>query len=323
MSVNDFDFGGNKQNGLTARFVSRETKKKTEPADIIFNIFNYLFFGLFTLSCIFPFCYIFINTISSNEYVRTGAVTLLPRGLTVSNYIAMGNVGDLWNSFFITILRTFIGTALSVFASALAGYLMTKNQLWQKKIWYRAIVITMYFNAGLIPLYLNLSMLGLTDTFWVYIIPCIVSPYNIILVKTYIESIPREIEESAFIDGAGYWTIFRKMILPLSKPILATITIFGAVGHWNSFQDSLIYNANSPELYTMQHRLYVYLNSSSNLAALVNGASSSDTTALANAANSKTIQYTISMVTIIPILLVYPFLQKYFEKGIMLGAVKG
>lgn len=323
MSVNDFDFGGNKQNGLTARFVSRETKKKTEPADIIFNIFNYLFFGLFTLSCIFPFYYIFINTISSNEYVRTGAVTLLPRGLTVSNYIAMGNVGDLWNSFLITILRTFIGTALSVFASALAGYLMTKNQLWQKKIWYRAIVITMYFNAGLIPLYLNLSMLGLTDTFWVYIIPCIVSPYNIILVKTYIESIPREIEESAFIDGAGYWTIFRKMILPLSKPILATITIFGAVGHWNSFQDSLIYNANSPELYTMQHRLYVYLNSSSNLAALVNGASSSDTTALANAANSKTIQYTISMVTIIPILLVYPFLQKYFEKGIMLGAVKG
>ena len=124
-------------------------------------------------------------------------------------------------------------------------------------------------------------------------------------------------------DGASYWTIFRKIVLPLCRTILATITIFGAVGHWNSFQDSLIYNANSPELYTMQHRLYVYLNSSSNLAALVNGATSSDSSALTNAVSSKTIQYTISMVTIIPILLVYPFLQRYFEKGIMLGAVKG
>lgn len=132
-----------------------DRRKKTEvrAQDVVFNIFNYLFFAVFTLTCIFPFYYIFINTISSNEYVRTGAITLLPKGLTISNYIAMGNVHDLWNSFFITIMRTVIGTALSVLSSALAGYLMTKNQLWQKKIWYRAIVITMYFNAGLIPLY--------------------------------------------------------------------------------------------------------------------------------------------------------------------------
>ncbi len=150
--MDNLDFGGQKQNGLTARFVSRDKKNKTEPGDIIFNILNYLFFGLLTLSCIFPFYYIFINTISANEYVRTGAVTLLPKGITLSNYIAMGNVGDLWNSFLITMFRTVIGTALSVFASALAGYLMTKDQLWQRKIWYRAIVITMYFNAGLIPL---------------------------------------------------------------------------------------------------------------------------------------------------------------------------
>lgn len=164
---------------------------------------------------------------------------------------------------------------------------------------------------------------GLTDTFWIYIIPGIVSPYNIILVKTYIESIPHELEESAFIDGAGYVTIFRKIIWPLSKPILATIAIFGAVGHWNSFQDSLIYNANAPELYTLQHRLYVYLNSSSNLKALMGSGSGGDSSALASSLNAKVIQYTISMVTIIPILLVYPIMQKYFEKGIMLGAVKG
>ncbi|MGN0637246.1 MAG: carbohydrate ABC transporter permease [Huintestinicola sp.] len=305
------------------RFKEHTTHIKLSWQDVVFNIFNYLFFGLFTLSCIFPFYYIFINTISAGDLVVKGAITFLPKNITLQNYIAMGNVNDLWNSFAVTIIRTVVGTALMVFASGLAGYLMTKQEMWHRKFWYRFLVVTMYFNAGLIPAYLNLSMLGLTNTFWVYIIPGIVSPYNIILVKTYVESIPHEIEESAFMDGAGYWTIFQKIIWPLSKPILATITIFGAVGHWNSFQDSLIYNANSPELYTLQHRLYVYLNSSSNLGALMNGGSAGDSVAVAGMLNTKVIQYTISMVTIIPILLVYPFMQKYFEKGIMLGAVKG
>lgn len=305
-------------------FKKHTTKIKLTPGDIVFNILNYLFFIVFTLSCIFPFYYIFINTISNNELVKKGVITFLPQQITIQNYIMMANVNDLWNSFVITILRTIIGTVLMVFASALAGYLMTKNEMWHRKLWYRFLVITMYFNAGLIPTYLNLSMLGLTNSFLVYIIPAIVSPYNIILVKTYVESIPGEIEESAFIDGAGYWKIFYKIIWPLSKPILATIAIFGAVGHWNSFQDSLIYNSNSPELYTVQHRLYVYLNQSSNLSAMVNGAtSSSDTAALTGAMNTKIIQYTISMITIIPIMLVYPFMQRYFESGIMLGAVKG
>ncbi|MGN0598567.1 MAG: carbohydrate ABC transporter permease [Oscillospiraceae bacterium] len=301
-----------------------KSKIKLTPGDIVFNILNYLFFIVFTLSCIFPFYYIFINTISNNELVKKGVITFFPQQVTIQNYIMMANVNDLWNSFVVTILRTLIGTVLMVFASALAGYLMTKNEMWHRKFWYRFLVITMYFNAGLIPTYLNLSMLGLTNTFLVYIIPAIVSPYNIILVKTYVESIPGEIEESAFIDGAGYWTIFYKIIWPLSKPILATIAIFGAVGHWNSFQDSLIYNSNSPDLYTVQHRLYVYLNQSSNLSAMVNGAtSSSDVAALSGAMNTKIIQYTISMITIIPIMLVYPFMQRYFESGIMLGAVKG
>ncbi len=304
----------------------KEHRSHIKPTfgDIVFNIINYLFFGLFTLSCIFPFYYIFINTISSNEFINRGAITLLPKGLTLYNYIQMGRVDNLWTSVGITFLRTFIGTAIMVFVSALAGYLVTKKEMWHRQFWYRFLVITMYFNAGLIPWYLNMAMLGLTDSFAAYIIPGIVSPYNIILVKTYIESIPGEIEESAYMDGASYWTIFHKIIWPLSKPILATIAIFGAVGHWNSFQDSLILNANTPELYTLQHRLYIYLNQSSNLGALVNGGTSaSDTAALANQMSTKTIQYTISMVTIIPILCVYPFMQRYFEKGLMLGAVKG
>lgn len=313
-----------KNKGENAGLTDNTTHIKQTPGDIVFNVINYLFFGVFTLSCIFPFYYIFINTISDNELVKSGAITLIPRGITISNYISMFKVSDLWNSVIVTVGRTVIGTCLMVFVSGLAGYLVTKEEMWHRKFWYRFLVITMYFNAGLIPWYLNMSMLGLTNNFMAYIIPGIVSPYNIILVKTYVESIPGEIEESAFMDGASYWTIFHKIIWPLSKPILATIAIFGAVGHWNSFQDSLILNSNSPELFTLQHRLYIYLNQSSNLGAIVaSGTSSTDSAAIAGAMNTKIIQYTISMVTIIPILCVYPFLMKYFEKGLMLGAVKG
>jgi multiple sugar transport system permease protein/putative aldouronate transport system permease protein len=225
----------------------------------------------------------------------------------------------------VTLSRTFLNTALMVASSGFVGYLVTKKELWARKFWYRFLVITMYFNAGLIPWYLNMSMLGLTDTFMAYIIPGIVAPYNIILVKTYVESIPAELEESASIDGASYMTIFRRIIWPLSKPILATIAIFGAVGNWNAFTDSLILMPNSPELHTLQHKLYTYLNASTNLKALMSsgGGGSVSGAAIQNILNAKTIKYTISMVTIIPILLVYPFMQRHFEKGIMLGAVKG
>ncbi|MBP0955536.1 MAG: carbohydrate ABC transporter permease [Oscillospiraceae bacterium] len=294
-------------------------EKKT-AGDIIFDILNYLFFGLFTFSCIFPFYYIFINTISDPALVTAGKITLIPHGLTLSNYAVMIKLSDFWQSVLITVLRTVLGTALMVFVSSLAGYLVTKSEMWHRQLWYRLLVVTMYFNAGLIPWYLNMASLGLTNNFWAYIIPGIVSPYNIILVKTYIESIPGEIEESAYIDGASYWTIYLKIIWPLCKPILATIAIFGAVGHWNSFQDSLILNADSPALQTLQHRLYIYLNQSSNIGAVL---SSGDASNIASSLNTKIIQYTISMVTIIPILCVYPFMQRYFEKGLMLGAVKG
>lgn len=302
---------------------THKTKFIQKPSDIVFNILNYLFFTLFTLSCIFPFYYLFINTISSNDLVKKGLINFIPRGLNINNYLALTSVGDLANSFMVSVGRTLIGTALMVVASAFVGYLVTKQEMWHRKFWYRFLIITMYFNAGLIPWYLNMSMLGLTNNFMAYIIPAVIAPYNIILVKTYIESIPAELEESAFMDGAGYITIFRKIIWPLSKPILATIAIFGAVGHWNSFTDSLILMQNAPQLYTLQHRLYIYLNTASNLGALMQSGGGTATAALEGVSNTKVIKYTISMISIMPILLVYPFMQRYFEKGIMLGAVKG
>jgi ABC-type sugar transport system, permease component len=296
---------------------------RTTPVDIVFNVFNYLFFTIFTLSCIFPFYYLFINTVSDNEMVRKGLVNFYPRGFNIDNYLALREVGDLGTSFLVSLSRTVIGTILMVLASAFVGYLVTKQEMWHRSFWYRFLVITMYFNAGLIPTYLNMDLLGLTGNYLVYILPGIVAPYNIILVKTYIESIPAELEESAFIDGASYMVVFKKLILPLSKPILATVAIFGAVGHWNSFQDSLLYMQGNESMFTLQHRLYNYLNVASNLGTLMNQGGTQAQQALEQALNSKVIKYTISMVTIIPIFCVYPFMQRYFEKGIMLGAVKG
>ena len=249
---------------------------------------------------------------------------MYPKGLNIQNYLDILKVNDVFNAFGVSLARTIIGTALMVAATGLIGYLVTKEEMWHRKVWYRFIIITMYFNAGIIPWYMNMSMLGLTGHFAAYIIPGIVAPYNIILVKTYIESIPAELEESAFMDGASFFTVFRKIIWPLSKPILATIAIFGAVGHWNSFTDSLILMQNNPKLYTLQHLLYNYLNQSSNLgSAMSSGNSSAAAAAMENALNVKVQKYTISMISVIPILLVYPFMQRYFEKGIMLGAVKG
>ncbi|SFC53797.1 carbohydrate ABC transporter permease [Butyrivibrio sp. YAB3001] len=301
-------------------------KIKLKFGDVVFNIINYSVFAAFTLVCIFPFYYLFINTISDNELVRKGLINFVPKGIHFENYIRLLQVNDLFGSFAVTLARTVLGTFLMVLASAFVGYLVTQQEMWGRSFWYRFLVITMYFNAGIIPWYLNMAMLGLTNTFWAYIIPGIVAPYNIILVKTYIESaIPSELEESAALDGASHMKIFMSIILPLSKPILATITIFGAVGHWNSFQDSLILMQSAPKLYTLQHRLYIYLNTTSNLAALMSAGSTSgiSKSVMDSALNGKVIKYTIAMVTIIPILLVYPFMQRYFEKGIMIGAVKG
>ena len=292
---------------------------KLTASDIVFNIINYAVFAVFTFSCIFPFYYIFIQTISGRDLVAKGAIRFYPRALTLENYRDILQNSDMINAFFVSVGRTLIGTTLMVLASGLIGYLVTQDKMWHKKFWYRFMVITMYFNAGTIPWYMNMRLLGLEGNFLAYIIPSIVQPYNIILVKTYIESIPAELEESAFIDGAGYMTVFRKIIWPLCKPILATIAIFGAVGHWNSFTDSLMLMSGHNELRTLQHLLYTYLNSTANAKTSMSTATGSTSTTL----TTSIVKYTCAMVTIIPILIVYPFMQKYFQGGIMLGAVKG
>lgn len=299
--------------------------RKLTAGDAVFNIFNYAGFALFTLLCIYPFYYLIINTISANDMSANGFINFLPQKLHIRNYIEVLKLRGLSQAAVISVLRTAIGTFCTVLASAFIGFMFTQQKMWKRKFWYRFLIVTMYFNAGLIPVFITMRIIGLTDSFWVYVIPVIVQPFNIILVKTYIESIPPSLQEAAEIDGAGIFTIFFRIMLPLSRPILATIAIFAAVGQWNSFQDTLIYVTNQ-KLYSLQYVLYQYINQANALAQLIRNSTnmSNDVMmALATKQTPTSVRMTVSVIVVIPILFVYPIFQRYFVKGIMIGSVKG
>ncbi|WP_341278376.1 carbohydrate ABC transporter permease [Paenibacillus sp. FSL H8-0537] len=291
--------------------------------DWLFHICNYGFFTLFTLLCLFPFYYLFINTISSNDLSARGLVTLYPKMIHFDNYIQVLQLKGLAQAALVSGGRTIIGTLLTVAASAFLGYLFTKRKMWARSFWYRFVIITMYFNAGIIPWYIIMMKLNMTNNFWAYILPAVVSPFYVILVKTFVESIPDVLEESAEMDGAGYFVIFSKIIMPLITPIAATIAIFSAVSQWNSFIDTVFLMTNS-KLFTLQFVLYKYLNESTSLAAIIrNSQGAVGNIDLTNKQTATSIRTTVSMIVILPILFVYPFFQRYFVKGIMIGAVKG
>ena len=297
-------------------------KKKISLGDWIFNIFLGLFFTLFTLICIYPFYYLIINTISANDISANGLIMFLPKGIHFQNYIDVFKIPDLASAALVSLGRTVLGTIGAVLGAAYLGFMFTQQKMWARKFWYRFTIITMYFNAGLIPWYITMRNLHLTNNFLAYILPAIVQPFNIILVKTYMESISPALQEAAEIDGASVMKVFMKIMLPLAKPIMATIAIFAAVGQWNSFQDTLIL-MTKPALYTLQFLLYQYINQASSLAAMIKNGTVISTSSLATMQTPTSIRMTVSVVVILPILLVYPFFQKYFVKGIMIGSVKG
>ena len=297
-------------------------KKKISLGDWIFNIFLGLFFTLFTLICIYPFYYLIINTISANDISANGQIMFLPKGIHFQNYIDVFKIPVLASAALVSLGRTVLGTIGAVLGAAYLGFMFTQQKMWARKFWYRFTIITMYFNAGLIPWYITMRNLHLTNNFLAYILPAIVQPFNIILVKTYMESISPALQEAAEIDGASVMKVFMKIMLPLAKPIMATIAIFAAVGQWNSFQDTLIL-MTKPALYTLQFLLYQYINQASSLAAMIKNGTVISTSSLATMQTPTSIRMTVSVVVILPILLVYPFFQKYFVKGIMIGSVKG
>lgn len=298
--------------------------RKRSIEDYIIDICTYIVYTFFAFVCVYPFYYIFINTLSANDLSERGKVLLYPLGFHLNNYKQVLKINGLASAFKISILRTLIGTIFTVIVAAFLGYMFTKENLWKRKFWYRFVVATMYFNAGIIPWFITMRNLHLTNNFWGYIFPVAVQPFYIVLCKTFVESVPKELEEAAFIDGAGTLQIFFKIMLPVIKPIIATIAIFASVAQWNSFQDTLLL-VTDPKLYTLQFTLYQYINQASSLKALVNNSSSAAALAasLAHAQTATSIRMTVTIIVVLPIICVYPIFQRYFTKGIMIGAVKG
>lgn len=297
-----------------------KSKKKMASQDRMYNGVCGIVFAVFALVCLFPFYYLFICTISNPSLVEVGQIVLLPRGLTLNSYKEVLKVQNLGSAALVTVSRTVLGTVSSLFCTAYLAYFFTKTDMWGRTVWYRMVVATMYFSAGMIPVYLNNKMLGLVNSFWVYIIPGLVGVYNMILIKTSMESLPGELEESAVLDGAGYLTRFFRIVLPLQKPILATVGLFSAVGHWNDFFTTQLY-VTKPKLYTLQFLLYEFLNQIKNASSQID--SSVESMAGVSNIQPTSIRLTLTAIVIIPIMLVYPFIQKYYVKGIMIGAVKG
>jgi len=290
---------------------------KKSNGDIAFIIINTLLLTIFCVATLYPI----LNTlaVSFNEAVDTltGGVRLLPRKWTVKNYETVFNMRNLMTGAKISVLRTVIATVLQTFVTALIAYILSRKEFYFNKQVSLFYVLTMYVSAGTIPTLLLFKDLHLTNTFAVYIIPGMVSAYNMIVIRTFMNGLPNSFVESAQVDGAGHMRIFIKIILPLCKPVLATVALFIAVGQWNSWFDVLIFNAQREDLTTLQYELMKLLSSVSQQAA--------DPNAMKNATSMVTpesVRAAATMVTAFPIVCLYPFLQRYFVSGLTIGGVK-
>jgi len=288
-----------------------------------FNIINYLFLVIIGFITIFPF----INTLAlafndGLDSIR-GGIFMLPRRFTWDNVLVVATNDKMYNALFITIARTVIGTILSLLLTSLFSYAMSKSYLVGRKFYMGFCLVTMYFGGGLIPTYLLVRSLHLVNNFLVYIIPGLVSVWNMILMVTYFKGIPAEIEESAKIDGARDFTIFFSIILHISKPILAVIALYNAVGQWNSWFDTYLY-VTVQNLKPLQYVLIDIINASSVSEMLPSTASFiAHNLSSVNNITSKSVTAATMLFTVGPIIFVYPFVQKYFVKGVMIGSVKG
>ena len=296
-----------------------KNKKKLSTEELIFHIIMVPIYLGFLLICFYPFYYLFICTISNNRLVGLGKVILYPIGVHFKNYLDVFKHPKLFNSAVISLVRVIVGTSMTLAANSYMAYFFTRREMWGRKFWYRLVVASMYFSPGMIPVYLNNTMLGLTNTFWIYVIPGLIGVYNMILIKTSMEAVPADLEESAYLDGAGYFTRFLRIILPLQKPILATTGLFAVVSHWNDFFTTKLYITNT-KLYTLQFVLYELLAQARAAAEQITDGASD---ILEGQITPKAMQMTMTAVVIIPIMCVYPFIQKFYVKGVMIGAVKG
>ncbi len=290
--------------------------KKGDYKDRTFHFINYMLLCLFSLAIIYPFYYLLIN--SFNGLLSHGPAYLFPSSFTFNNYRIVFTDQRLVNAFVITILRTVAGIVVAVFNCAMCAFALRKRKLSLRNLYLVIFTIPMFFNGGVIPIYLNIKMLGLLDNFLVYIIPHAFSFFYVIIFMSCFNDLPDSLEESATIDGAGSLMIFIKIFLPVSLPVMATMSLFAGVAQWNSWFDTLFYT-NSPGLMTMSAVLMKIVREN-NLTEFV-GEMAKDMEK--NRMNPEGVKFATMFVTILPITILYPFLQKYFIKGIMVGSVKG
>lgn len=292
--------------------------KKSVLADKIFVICNTLFMMVFVLVTLYPV----LNTIaiSFNDGVDAvrGGIHLLPRKFTLKNYTTVFHQQNIMTGAYISVARTVIGTLFALAANALLAFIVSRKRFLFKAQLSFFWVITMYVNGGMIPVLLLYKNLHLTNSFWVYVIPGMISAFNMLVLRTYMQGIPDSLEESAQLDGAGYMMIFTRIISPLCKPVYATVALFVAVYQWNSWFDAMLYNRMNSEYTTLQYELMKLLSS----VMQQSGSATSISTVNAATVTPTSVRAAATVVTMLPIICLYPFLQRYFVTGLTIGGVK-
>lgn len=293
------------------------TRKKTSVGDTIFVVCNTLFMILFVLITLYPILNTVAISLNDGTDALRGGIYLWPRKFTWKNYLTVIQKDNLLTGAYISVARTVVGTLLALIANAILAFIVSRKRFLFKKQLSLFWVITMYVNGGMIPTFLLYKNLGLTNSFWVYVIPGMFSAFNMLVIRTYMNGLPESLEESAQLDGAGYTTIFWKITSPLCKPVYATVALFVAVGQWNSWFDAMLYNRMSTHLTTLQYELMKLLSSVTNQGNSVE--------AMKNAAGTVTptsVRAAATVLTMLPIVCLYPFLQRYFVAGLTIGGVK-
>lgn len=290
--------------------------KKVSISYRIFSAVNALLLAGLALICVFPILHILAVSLSGQAAAAANEVVLWPVDFTFASYASVVKRSAYWTAFGVSIKRVVLGVTVNTVLTALMAYPLSKypGEFKARRYYVWFLMFAMIFNGGLVPTYMLIKDLHLLNSIWALVLPGAVPIYNVILTMNFIRQLPREIEEAAFIDGASYFQCFLKMILPLSKPVLATIILFSFLGHWNAWFDGMIYMENSAN-YPLQTYMYNII---------ANRDITNSTEAIENAlTNIKTLKSAQLFLTMLPILAIYPFLQKYFTKGITVGAVKG
>ncbi len=293
-------------------------KVKSTTEDKIFTVINTIIMVLFVIITLYPVLNTLAVAFNDGTDSLRGGIHIWPRVWTLKNFTTVLHKENLLTGAKISVARTVIGTALSVFLNAVLAFIISRKEFLFRRSLSMFWVITMYVNGGLIPVFLLYKTLGLTNSFWVYVIPGAISCFNMLVIRTYINnSIPNSLVESAQIDGAGYTTIFLKIISPLCKPVYATVALFAAVGQWNSWFDAMLYNRMSDKYTTLQYELMKLLSSVTN-----QGTSAEAMKNAAGAVTPTSVRAAATILTMLPIICLYPFLQRYFVAGLTLGGVK-